>query len=400
MRKPFFFAAAAYLALRFLFLAAGIAGDCGGEAERRALAFFTPEEISAGRAYFLWGLVPSTAYHLALFGVLVALAARASAIFSRVSAAAGGGVRGVLFSAAVFAFAVEVLRFPFAVVSGFYKNKLFGLMNAPFALWSARYWLDALLGIGVLAVVAVFLSWIDGARRRALALVPAIAFPVMLGFGLLYPALYVPLVYEVRNLESGALKTGIEELLGREGFSGADIRVVGSSRYSGHANALFTGFGGNRVIYLYDTMLDEFTGDEILAVIAHELCHYREEHVLIGTAAWSLALPLVIMALSALCSLFYGCGFAQLMKRGRIAEAFVAAVILLFALRPVESAASRFLERRADRHVIAAGIDRAAAIGLEVKLARKNRAHILPHPLYAFWFYSHPPVMERIRLVE
>lgn len=230
-----------------------------------------------------------------------------------------------------------------------------------------------------------------------------VAFEVALAA--LYPTLIAPLFNRFTPLPPGALRERVERLLARCRFGAARLFVVDGSRRSTHANAWFAGFGRAKRIALFDTLLDQLSPDEVEAVLAHEIGHYRLHHVA-RRIAWSAAASLIGLALLAAAArapwFLEGLGIppgevpAMLARPGVALVLFVLALpAFTFMLAPVASAWSRRHEFEAD----AFAADHASAPALVAALTRlyaDNASTLTPDPLYAAFHDSHPPAAERV----
>ena len=219
---------------------------------------------------------------------------------------------------------------------------------------------------------------------------------------LVAPSVYVRLIAPLFNrfepLADPALAARIEALLARCGFHASGLFTMDASRRSSHGNAFFIGWGRNKRIVLFDTLLATQTPDEIEAVVAHELGHFKHRHVVWGVAR-GIATSFVLFGLVGwLCRapwLTTSFGF----RHHDEAVALIAANFLLGLLGPVLSFPGNWLSRRhefqaddyARRQVGAAPL--ASAL---TRLTRDNASTLTPDPLYALVHYSHPPVPERV----
>jgi STE24 endopeptidase len=225
----------------------------------------------------------------------------------------------------------------------------------------------------------------------------------------LYPTLIAPLFNKFTPLAAGAARERIEALLARCGFTRAGLFVMDGSKRSGHGNAYFTGFGRAKRIVFFDTLLTRLVPDEIEAVLAHELGHYKLKHVA-KRVLWSAAMSLVVLALLAWFAreawFYAGLGIpesllAQSMARPGVAlELFLLALpVFTFVLEPLGSLYSRKHEFEADayatRHADAAALTQAL-----VKLYEDNAATLTPDPLHSAFYDSHPPAAVRIAHIE
>ena len=382
-------------------LAAGILGSVHPADFAAAQRYFSIAEIIRSRSYFIHGVVPVMVLRMVVFGLLVtAIIKRWTILPLCVKKRGWKTYINNAFSIFVLLAVLELLRFPAAFYAGYLREGEFGLRNAGFSLWLYRYGFSSLISfVALWGMLSVFIQFIAG-TKRFIIFIPLVFFVLSMGTTVLLPRVITPLFYEVSSLRNVELRNRIQGIMEREGLPVSDIRVVHTSRYSKKANAYFTGFGRSREIYLYDTLLKNFSRDEILTVISHELCHYSEEHVLIGLSLVSAGIAAGLAVMMLLCRYLFGVSLRDLVSRNRIAELMFLLLLILFIARPVYSSASRYMERRADRFALRPGGSPEAFISLQVKLAKKNIAHLAPNPLYVWFYDTHPPVMERIQGAE
>ncbi len=217
-----------------------------------------------------------------------------------------------------------------------------------------------------------------------------------------YPAFIAPLFNRFQPLADAQLAQRIEALIKRCGFNSRGIFVMDGSRRSAHGNAYFTGFGSNKRIVLFDTLIGRLTSEEIEAVVAHELGHFRLHHIrsrLLVTLAAGLGGLYLLGWLSAQ-PLFYATFGIDRPSAHMALLLFVLAVpVLTFWLAPLGSAWSRRHEFAADRYAMAhANADQLAAA--LVKLYRENATTLCPDALYSAFFDSHPPAPVRIARLQ
>ncbi len=379
---------------------AGLAGNSDPAAASEALKYFSPDDIARGRSYFARGIVPALAYRALALCLVAFFVFRHRGMLSLLEKKIRRPVaRLFAYSAAVFV-SLEVLAFPFAVMSGFYRNRLFGLLNADFPLWLYRYLVSGAIDLVLTAAgIALFLA-VAGSWRRYRLVVPGAFLVLALAGAFLHSRVYIPLFHDVVPLEEGELRTKIDAVLSRAGVAVSGIYVVDESRYTKRGNAYFTGWGRYRQIHLYDTLLRGHSADEVCAVVAHELCHYREEHVLIGLVLGTLGLFLGLIVIDRLCSLLLGENLAAAARSAKVPHIILVFFLVLFIARPVINGVTRVLERRCDAYALELTGRPEVFIEMERKLAVANRAHILPHPLFHWYYGTHPPVLERIRAGE
>jgi len=216
----------------------------------------------------------------------------------------------------------------------------------------------------------------------------------------LYPTVIAPLFNKFSPLPEGPARSVIEALLARCGFANKGLFVMDGSRRSSHGNAFFTGFGRAKRIVFFDTLLARLAPDEVEAVLAHELGHFRLHHVL-KRMVWSAALALFFLALLAALAAapwFYeGLGVPVSLERPGVALIlfFLALPVFTFMLGPLSSLYSRRHEFEADAFAAQNASARSLAQAL-VKLYEDNASTLTPDPIYSAVYDSHPPAALRI----
>ncbi|HQO03606.1 MAG TPA: M48 family metalloprotease [Spirochaetota bacterium] len=391
---------AAVIGAMGVLMTAGVAGSIDSGDFAAAGRYFSIAEIVRSRSYFIHGMVPVMVLRMAVFALLAFAVLKE---WNVLPLCVRERVRNVHLRNSLTLFAVlvflELLQFPVAFYAGFVREGNFGLRNAGFPLWLYRYVLSSLISLFVTWVMLSVCARVLGGRVRFMVFIPVVFFVVSLGATVLFPRVVTPLFYEVTSLENSELRGRIQGLMEQTGLPVSDVRVVHTGRYSKKANAYFTGFGSAREIYLYDTLLQDFSGDEIMTIVAHELGHYREEHVLIGLLLVSAGIAAALGIMALLSRYVFGGSPGELVLRGRIVELMFLLMLMLFIAKPVFSTVSRYMERRADGFALRRGSPETF-ISLKVKFAKKNIAHLAPNPLYVWFYDTHPPVMERIRRAE
>lgn len=293
---------------------------------------------------------------------------------------------------------------PFDWWSQFRLEARFGFNKATPLIWVT----DKLKAVLLLLLIGFPLLWV------LLSLVHWVGpwwwlwgFAVLFGFQLLmlvlYPKLILPLFNKLTPLPDGELRDRLLGLGERTGFRAKAIEVMDGSKRSGHSNAFFTGFGRFRRIVLFDTLMNQLNSDELEAVLAHEIGHYRRGHI-----------P-KMLAVSAVMQLGGFGLIAWLAQSGWFNRAFgfapgdLAPSLLLFGLlsglltfwfTPVANLFSRKHEYEADAFAREAMGGPAALSGALRKLAQKNLTNLTPHPWFSAFYYSHPTLVERDRALQ
>jgi STE24 endopeptidase len=213
-----------------------------------------------------------------------------------------------------------------------------------------------------------------------------------------YPAVIAPLFNKFSPLDNESLKTRIQALLDKCGFRSQGIFVMDGSRRSGHGNAYFTGFGRNKRIVFFDTLLNSLEPGEIEAVLAHELGHFKLKHIqkrLLATAAFSLAGLALLGWLAAQPWFYHGLGVSQDSPHAALVLFMLVTPPFTFFLSPLLARLSRRHEFEADAYAVSqsSGDDLTRAL---VKMYRENASTLTPDPLYSAFHDSHPPAAVRI----
>ena len=263
-------------------------------------------------------------------------------------------------------------------------------------------WLaDHLKGTAVTALVSVVLAGLaDALVVRAPRRWPLIALgatpPLLALATVIVPALVLPL-FNTYAPVTGELERRVRALAGRHGVGGAAILRFDMSRRTRKANAFVTGVLGTERIAIADTLIDAFEADETLFVVAHELGHYVRRDPWLGIAIGSVAAAATLLPADAILRATTRRGLSSPAQAARLA--FYALLIQLL-LTPPANAASRALERRADRFALAATGDAAAGARAFRRLAERNLAELDPPRWAQIVFGSHPSLGTRIRLLE
>ena len=261
------------------------------------------------------------------------------------------------------------------------------------------YLLSALIGGGLLSV----LLWtISGLGPNFWWVFSLIAFVFIVFVNFFYTSLIVPLFNKLSPIEDGALKSAIEGYAQKEGFELSKTFVMDGSRRSSKANAFFSGLGRQKKVVLFDTLVDKFSISEVIAVLAHEVGHYKRGHIPKNLFLSTLNISVSLFLLS----LFV---FSPLLSQAMGAHELAIPLNLIafgFLYSPISTLVgigfnmlSRKYEFEADAFA-ARTADPEAMVSALKNLSVANLATLEPHPLYVLLNYSHPPVIERIRAIR
>jgi STE24 endopeptidase len=306
---------------------------------------------------------------------------------------------GLLFFGAL-SLGQGLISLPFRLYSTFVIEERFGFNRTSVATFFGDLLKSLLLGVGLGAPFGALLLFVfqrAGAWAWLVCWGATATFILLLQF--VAPRWLMPLFIKFTPLEEGGLRQRIMEYAGSVAFPVQNLFVVDGSRRSSKANAFFTGFGVNRRIGLFDTLIARHSTDEIVAIVAHEVGHYKKRHVIQGMF-WSIAQLGLVFFL-----------FGQFMQQHALFEAFGMSAPsdyaglflctllyeplgLLFALFSL--ARSRRHEYEADAFAAQTTGDAEALVSGLKKLSTDSLSNLTPHPFYVRLHYTHPPLLARV----
>ena len=277
----------------------------------------------------------------------------------------------------------------------------FGFNQSTLGLWVVDHIKSTILGL----VIGFPLAW------ALLALVGWVGplwwvwgFGLLFGFQLLmmvlYPKLIMPLFNKLSPLPDGEVRSRLLALADRTGFQAKTIEVMDGSKRSAHSNAFFTGFGRFRRIVLFDTLMAQLAQDQLEAVLAHEIGHYKRGHIPKRLVTMALMQFGAFAAIAALAHApWFNSAFG--LPAGALAPTFLLFALLgglvTFWFAPIGNWISRRHEFEADAFARDAMHGPAPLVGALRQLSQKNLSNLTPHPWYSAVYYSHPTLVERER---
>ena len=303
----------------------------------------------------------------------------------------------------IIGFVSDLINIPFSCYDTFVIEKKYGFNTMTvrtFITDHIKSWFIALLvGIPVLGLITWF-YYKTGNNFWLYAWGLITVFSVFIN--LFYSELIVPLFNKQTPLQEGSLRTLIETFAQKTGFKLKNIYIIDGSKRSTKANAYFSGFGPKKRIVLYDTLQKELTEEEIVAVLAHEISHYKKKHVLLALLfsviitgfmlfLFSLVVnnPVLSQAIGSKNTSFH----MGLIVFGILYSPLSLLIGLLtnYISRRNEFAADRFVRENFRPEILAEALK---------KLSVKNLSNMMPHPAYVFFHYSHPPLLSRLEKLE
>ena len=289
---------------------------------------------------------------------------------------------------------------PFDWYSTFKLEEKYGFNKSTLGLWISDKVKGTLIGFVIgYPLICLLLKLVDWLGSSWWIWGFVVIFVFQLAMMVLYPKLIMPLFNKLEPLEPGDLKNQLMDLSDSSGFAAKTIEVMDGSKRSGHSNAFFTGFGKFRRIVLFDTLMEQLETNELKAVLAHEIGHYKRGHVpkMVAMSAVGMLVAFWAIAFLAKSSWFYiGFGFEGVAS---IAPAFllfsIMSGLITSWLTPVFSILSRKHEYEADAFARDSMGEYHSLIGALRKLNEKNLSNLTPHPIYSAFYYSHPTLLER-----
>ncbi len=303
-----------------------------------------------------------------------------------------------------------VVSLPFSWWSTFVIEECFGFNRMTLRLWLADLVKGTLVAIALGLPLLLLVLWLmrgAGPWWWVWAWLAWSAFQLLVL--VLYPTVIAPLFNKFTPLPAGDARSRVESLLARCGFASSGLFMMDGSKRSGHGNAYFTGFGKAKRVVFFDTLLSRLDGDELEAVLAHELGHFKLRHVtkrIVLSTLLSLAFLALLAWLAGEPWFFAGLGIpagevGSAMARPGVALALfsLALPVFAFVLGPLGALYSRRHEFEADAFAASAANGSALVLAL-VKLYEDNAATLTPDPLHSAFYDSHPPAALRIARLE
>lgn len=320
-----------------------------------------------------------------------------------VKALTGSAILQAIYFFGILAFASDLLSLPLDIYHTFVIEERFGFNKTTpktFVIDKLKSWLlAAIVGGGILSLI-VFIYEKSGAWFWVLAWISISVFTLFISY--FYTTLLVPIFNKLTPLPAGDLREAIEQVATRADFSLKDISIMDGSKRSTRGNAYFSGFGRKKSIVLFDTLVNEHSVDELAAVLAHEIGHYKKKHVLKGLVSGilqtgALLFVLSLLLKSALPALSLGASAASFHMSVIAFGILYSPVSMLLGI--VFNSISRKHEYEADQFAVSLSKPGALQEALK-RLSIKNLSNLTPHPWYVFIHYSHPALLRRLAAID
>lgn len=303
----------------------------------------------------------------------------------------------------VLAFGADILNTPFSIYSTFVIEERFGFNRTSWTTFIfdkiKGYVLMAVIGGGVLALFVLFYYWAGEFFWIYLWMSMSI---ITIVFSMFYASILLPLFNKLTPLPQGELRSAIENYSCKLNFKLDNIFLMDGSKRSTKSNAFFTGLGKRKTIVLFDTLIEKHSVDELVAVLAHEIGHYKKKHTLSNVVisvlqsglmlfvlAWAIDNPALSEALG---------GEGANIRLGLLAFGILYTPVNVI-LGILMNMLSRKYEFEADAFATTTYNGNALQLALK-KLSVDNLSNLNPHPAYVFVHYSHPPLLQRLKAIE
>lgn len=298
---------------------------------------------------------------------------------------------------------MTLVEIPFSMYQIFVIEEKFGFNKNTVPQFFKDQLISITLTLGIGLPILALILWVMDSIGSLWWLY---AWLIIMGFSLLmswlFPTVIAPLFNKFTPMQDGSLKDRIKELLQRCGFNSNGIFIMDGSRRSGHGNAYFTGLGSNKRIVFFDTLINSLDEEELEAVLAHELGHFKRKHVikmLVASAIMTLINFAVLGWLITQDWFFDGLGIATHSNAAALLVFMLVSPVFTIFIQPISAYFQRKFEFEADDFATEHAKAAKMVSGL-VKLYEENASTLTPDPLYSAFHYSHPPAAIRIAHIE
>ncbi len=296
-----------------------------------------------------------------------------------------------------------LMGLPLSLYQTFGIEQRFGFNHTTWRLWLSDLVKGVLVGLILGLPILWLVLWLMQAGGNLWWFYAWIALVLYQLFVMwIAPNFIMPLFNKFTPLEDATLKERVSALMSRSGFTAKGFFVMDGSRRSAHSNAFFTGFGAAKRVVFFDTLLEQLNADEMEAVLAHELGHFKHRHILkmmLTSFTVSLLGLALLGGLSQQVWFYTGLGVAPNLTGNNSALALLLFMLVLplftFFISPLSARRSRRFEFEADAYAVA-NSQAAALRSALLKLYQDNASTLTPDPLYVAFYYSHPPASQRL----
>ena len=297
----------------------------------------------------------------------------------------------------------DVFSIPFQWYHTFVIEEQFGFnKTTPRLFWIDKiksYVLTLLIGGLVMGVLLLLVNWLE---ENFWIWFWGFSIAFMLGINLLYTTLLLPIFNKLTPLEGGSLRESIEAYSRKVNFPLTNIMVMDGSKRSAKSNAFFSGMGKSKKVVLFDTLLENHEEDELVAVLAHEVGHYKKKHIILGMLLSIIQSGLMLYILS----YFVFSEDLSMAMGGTVSSIHLNLIAFGLLYSPISlilgigmNIISRKNEYEADHYAATSYAAEPLKEAL-IRLHSDNLSNLTPHPLYVFFNYSHPTLLQRLQALE
>lgn len=298
---------------------------------------------------------------------------------------------------------MSVIEIPISLYQTFVIEEKYGFNKSTINQFIKDHLIQLALSIAIGGPILALILWVMasvGLLWWFWAWLIILSFSLLMSW--LFPTVIAPLFNKFTPMEEGSLKDRIQGLLARCGFNSQGIFIMDGSKRSGHGNAYFTGLGNNKRIVFFDTLVESLDEEELEAVLAHELGHFKRKHVIKMLCASSVMSLIGLAVLGWLINqpwFYTGLGVEQASNAAALLLFMLVSPVFTFFMQPISAYFQRKFEFEADDFAAANAKATKMISGL-VKLYEENASTLTPDPLYSAFHYSHPPAAIRIAHLE
>jgi len=292
---------------------------------------------------------------------------------------------------------VHISLLPFSFYSNFVIESRYGFNTSTKLLFFKDNLISLLLTLLVVSLLSLVFFYIVSFQNLWWLLMSLAMFSVIIISMFIYPTYISPIFNKFKKLKNEKIKEEIKDLSERTDFSIDNLFVMDRSKRSKHPNAYFTGFSKNRRIVFYDTLIDLLSPKEIKAVLAHEIGHYKHNHI---TKSLGISTFIIFIGMFLISQLVNNSNYLEILNLNNSASSQLIALfftyqIISFFTDPFFSTLSRKNEYEADMFA-SKQVQKEHLISSLVKLYKSNLSFLIPNKFYAMFYFSHPTVLERI----
>jgi STE24 endopeptidase len=309
-----------------------------------------------------------------------------------------------LFFFLMLSYANTVISIPFSLYSTFKIENKYGFNTMTPVLWIKDFFKSIILSTIITCIVVSVGLWIVQSSPDSWW-IWIWGFFLVFSLFMMYISPYViePLFNKFTPIEDEGLTERIRHMLLKIGITVDRVFRMDASKRSRHTNAYFSGIGRVKRIILYDTLLETMSHDEIIAVLAHEAGHWKRKHILKMIVATEILSFLILYGIFRIFQTDFLADLFMIQQETIFAEIVLAGFlggIISLPFTPLSISISRRFEREADRFAFFLSGDNESMVSALIKLSKDNLSNLHPHPFYAAFYYSHPPMVERIGQIQ